>query len=210
MYKDTNLPNITIDHRESKSAYLNFLAKHQAFPFVLRPLRVGDIVIDNLVIERKVLPDFYLSLNEGRLFRQLRELKRFRPRQLLLLEGATTSAFLNKPGLRGLYLRITAGWQIPILYTRNPEDTAACIVAIARQGAFASSGPVSPRPRSKHFRDLSVSEKMLMQIPTIGYRRAEALITHFKTIEGIFGASEADLIKVPGIGAKRAKVILAI
>lgn len=71
----TNNPTpITIDSRERDAAYVALLGEKHLI--TIRTLPVGDIIIHDLGIERKTIDDLFFTLQEGRLFSQLRELKR--------------------------------------------------------------------------------------------------------------------------------------
>lgn len=202
--------NILIDHRESRAPYLHFLEEITPQVLVRTTLRAGDIQIGDLVIERKLLPDFYLTLNEGRLFKQLRKLKNSSRCHLLILEGTRPLNRTDQAGLSGLHIRITVGWQIPILYAQTPKETAHLIASIASQSIHASAGPVTPRPRNRNFAKQTVATRMLMQIPSLGFVKARNLLDHFKTLAGVLNASEKELLSVPGIGPSRANEILSI
>lgn len=78
--------SFTIDFREASSRYIEELQLKNVL-VNLTFLPVADIIFEDLGIERKTIGDFFESVNDGRLFRQLRELKRNFRRQLLLIEG---------------------------------------------------------------------------------------------------------------------------
>jgi excinuclease ABC subunit C len=50
-------------------------------------------------------------------------------------------------------------------------------------------------------------DSTLLQIPGLGRKRVEALLTHFKNVEEIAEADEQDIAKIGGIGLKLAKTI---
>jgi len=76
---------IIIDCRERGAAYIEHLQTN--LPVEIKFLDAGDIVVHDLGIERKTISDFFMTLEEGNLFNQLRRLKRGFIRQLLLIEG---------------------------------------------------------------------------------------------------------------------------
>jgi len=106
-----------------------------------------------------------------------------------------------------LYIRICAGWQIPILHTQDGRHTADVLVQISNQDVRAPAGPMRPRPRNPAYAIKEPALRMLTEIPGIGPKRAIALITHFRTIGTIMGALESELRKVPGIGRAHAASI---
>jgi len=199
---------IIIDSRERNAEYVDWLSSE--LEVELRLLESGDIIVHDLGIERKTIPDFFATLKEGRLFKQLREMKhRFR-RQLLIIEGRGMRLHLDNEPLMALYIRICAGWQIPILHTQDGRHTADVIVKIAKQDVRAPAGPMRPRPRNPAYAIKEPSLRMLTEIPGIGPKRAVALITHFSTISEIMGASESELRRVPGIGRAHAASICEV
>lgn len=176
---------------------------------MFRQLTAGDVLINGLAIERKTVEDFFLTLKEGRLFTQLRDLKRTYRRQLLLIEGTGLRIHLDNEPFFGVYTRLAAGWQIPILHTHGPEQTAECILRICHQDAVAPAGPIRARPRNPAYEIHSVTMRILLEIPGIGPSHVVALLEYFNTLDRIFTATEKDLRKVRGIGKARAKAIRA-
>ena len=116
---------------------------------------------------------------------------------------------LDQEPFFGLYIRLAAGWQLPVLHTQNAQQTASCLLRICHQDAVASSGPMRCRPRNPAYDLRSVTMRILMEIPGIGWHRAHTLLEHFATLDQIFAADEKALKKVRGIGRIRAKAIIA-
>jgi Fanconi anemia group M protein len=198
---------IIIDSRERDAEYVDWLRSDHEVQ--IRLLESADIIVHDLAIERKTIPDFFSTLREGRLFKQLREMKRRFRRQLLMIEGRGMRLHLDNEPLMALYIRICAGWQIPIIHTRDGRHTADVIVKIANQDVRAPAGPMRPRPRNPAYAIKEPALRMLTAIPGIGPKRAVALITHFRTISDIMSASESELRKVHGIGRAHAASICA-
>jgi Fanconi anemia group M protein len=117
---------------------------------------------------------------------------------------------LDDEPLMSLYIRICAGWQIPIVHTRDGQHTAYVIKQIAHQDVRAPAGPIKPRPRNPAYAIKEPALRVVTAIPGIGAKRALALISHFGTISAILGASESELRKVPGIGLTHAASICAV
>ncbi|HSN57574.1 MAG TPA: ERCC4 domain-containing protein, partial [Candidatus Sulfomarinibacteraceae bacterium] len=81
---------IAIDDRERGSGVIEALRDHPDVELTVRRLELGDYLIDRtLVVERKTLSDFALSVVDGRLFTQASRLARTsRARPCFILEGA--------------------------------------------------------------------------------------------------------------------------
>jgi Fanconi anemia group M protein len=108
----------------------------------------------------------------------------------------------------GIYIRICAGWQIPILHTRDGAHTAKVIRRIVHQDTCASAGVAQRRPRRK-IRTHPALE-VLKGIEGIGENRALKLLTHFGSLGDVFRASVKELRAVKGIGTRRAEQIFEI
>ena len=198
---------ILIDCRERGAEYIEHL--QTTLPVEAKFLDAGDIVVHDLGIERKTISDFFMTLEEGNLFTQLRQLKRSFIRQLLLIEGRGMRFHLDNYPLMALYIRICAGWQIPILHTRDGEHTASVIRQIAFQDLRESAGPMRSRPRNPAYKIKEPALRIVTSIPGIGIKRAQALIEHFDNVSAILGATEPQLLHVPGIGPTHAASIMA-
>ncbi len=197
---------LVIDSRERGACYIDSLRETHAVEIVY--LDAGDIIVHDLGIERKTIDDFFRTLGAGQLFPQLRKLKRAFRRQMLLIEGIGMRYHLDNDELMGLYTRICAGWQIPIVHTRDGEHTAQVIRQIYTQDVQEPAGIARFRPRHPASRMQETSLRMLTAIPGLGPKRAVALIRHFGQISSILGASEDELCKVPGIGRTRARGVV--
>lgn len=198
---------LKIDCRERGAEYIDFLRLTHT-PEILF-LEVGDIIVHDLAIERKTVGDFFATLQAGQLFPQLRRLKRAFRRQMLLIEGTGLRYHLDNEQFMGLYTRICAGWQIPILHTLNGEDTARVIRQILTHEVREPSGIPRFRPRNPAFEIREPSLRMLTSIPGLGPKRALALLQSFRTVSAVLAATEAELCQVPGIGRARARAIIA-
>ncbi len=200
---------IYIDSRELGAAYIDYLEEIEKVEVIYRQLAAGDILVNGLAIERKTVEDFLLTLQEGRLFTQLRTLKQTYCRQLLLIEGHGMRYHLDKDPFFGLYIRLAAGWQIPIFHTQGAEQTASCILRICHQDSVAPAGPMRARHRNPAWEISSVSLRVLMEIPGIGAKHASTLLEHFRTLDRVFAAEEKELRGVRGIGKTRAASLKA-
>ncbi|MFC1680110.1 ERCC4 domain-containing protein [Elusimicrobiota bacterium] len=101
----------------------------------MKRLPCGDYLVGHrFLVERKHAGDFAKSLYDGRLFRQLRYLRRSAPAPLLVVEGKT--ALFERfwpPALRSALLSVATDFRVPVLFTRRPEGTAALLLALGRR-----------------------------------------------------------------------------
>ena len=174
-----------------------------------RALEAGDYLLGGLIgVERKTTTDFVASVTRGRLFQQLFQLKRVVNKPLLVIEGAQDGLQrLHPNALQGALVSVAVAWSIPILWSRQPEETASFLHLIARQASMRRSRHVQPSGLKTSKTKQERQVQLLNQIPRIGGRGATALLDRFGSLGGLLTASERDLQKVRGIGRKKAAAI---
>jgi len=64
--------------------------------------------------------------------------------------------------------------------------------------------------RRRTFTPSQTARAVVESLPMVGPKLAKALLAHFGSVEALAAAPEKDLAAVPGVGAKRAKVIRAV
>ena len=207
---DQILPRIVVDSNEQDSAYIQILAKDDLFQLHRQRLEVGDILIQNLIIERKTGADLVNSIEDGRLFRQLIIMRRLHQKRLLLIEGpAQGRGKISRAAIEGTLTRVSAYQQIPILFSEGAEMTARLIKRAALQ-LYGFTPSQSARTiganRTHDFYQIHV----LVGIPGVGLARARALIKHFGTLAHVFMASADELQKVEGIGSYLARELVGL
>ncbi|MGD8294968.1 MAG: ERCC4 domain-containing protein, partial [Desulfobacterales bacterium] len=86
---NNNLPiHIIADDRECKSEVIQSLLQIEDVDVSIERLTMGDYQIDNrLLVERKTLKDFAISIIDGRLFKQMIRLANSKSKSVLILEG---------------------------------------------------------------------------------------------------------------------------
>jgi len=91
-------------------------------------LPLGDYEVDStLIVERKTLADFAVSVLDGRLFRQVGRLAREpEVRSCLILEGTPERyprLAIPTPAFQGALITVTLVFGVPVLRSANPEET---------------------------------------------------------------------------------------
>ena len=199
--------NIIIDHREPEMFRTIFSDEDSVS---VETLRVGDFLINGQwVFERKTLADLCGSLVDGRLFKQAVGLLQSEYHPVYILEGS--SADLKKAGVRresvqGALITLSVFFGLPVLRSLSPEETVRLMRYTVSQGVRFAEGGVQRfgyRPKGKKARQLYV----LQGLPTIGKKRANALLEYFGGIEAVMCADENELAEVDGIGAPIAEKI---
>jgi ERCC4-type nuclease len=192
---------IIADFRERNSLVPANLVK-LGFEVKFQELKVADFMVKDTAIERKTVSDFICSMINKRLLRQLEELQQY-PLKILIIEGleerelySDSEEGINPNAIRGFLLSIALKYKIPLIYTKNAEDTAKFISVLYKK---ESKGEISLRDASK--KTLSKKERMeyiLEGFPGIGPKTSKKLVKEFKTLKNIFNASEEDLRKILG------------
>src|SRR4030042_5977474 len=125
---------ILIDYRERNSLVASSLVE-LGFEIEFRELKVADYIVNNVAVERKTVSDFVNSIINKRIVRQLEELKQYENR-LLIIEGIEeqelysddcsdkSSRLIHPNAIRGFLLSVTIKHRIPVILTKNCEDTA--------------------------------------------------------------------------------------
>ena len=199
-----NLPiHIIADDRECKSDVIASLLQIDNFDITIRRLIIGDYQIDNrLIIERKTLKDFAISIIDGRLFKQMIRLAGSKSEGMLILEGTASDIAdlgITREAMQGALITVSLILGIPVLRSKDPSETAKLIVYIGRQIESIARGGVQRhgyRPRTKRKRQLFI----LQGLPGVGPERAERILARFGSVEAAISASSSELQSVDGIG----------
>ncbi len=214
---------IVVDANESRCGLAKLLARTWNHVEVKR-LPVGDVAIgDRIVVERKTNDDLRVSLNDGRLFRQARQLAETVDQPIVLVEGDPRQVCqqMGSGEYWGAVLAICVGFGIPLLTTLDVEGTARLLRHMAAQeskraarrrrwggqGIQASGPPATPaplRPQPLPFGAFDV----LLALPQVGPTRAKALAARIGGLGDLAKLGVRDLMDVPGIGADTAARIV--
>lgn len=198
------------DHRETRSGIPRLLCENAGLSVTLATLPVGDYIINSCIgVERKTAEDFVQNIISNRLFDQISRLKRSIAQPLLLIEGNpySTNHHICESAVRNAILSIMLAWQIPVLFSKDKNNTAAILGMIALQEQKAIlpvRGPQIYRPK----RILGKKLFLLQSIPGVGAALAMRLLQKFKNIRAVINASEKELRETEGIGRLKARAII--
>ena len=206
--KEKPKEKILIDYREKNSMVASELI-HLGFDIEFLELKVGDYLVKNIAIERKTVSDFITSMINRHLSKQIDELQQYE-NKLLLIEGieeqelySDNSERMNANSIRGFLLSILLKHKIPIIFTKNAEDTAKFIYVLARKKE--SESPLNVTKKS--FNKKEQMQFILESFPGIGPKTARKILEKFKTIKNIFNAPLEELQKEIGKKADIFKII---
>ena len=200
---------ITCDFREKKSGIPELLIQKNA-EVDFSNLIVGDYIINNqIIVERKSAEDFIQSIINNRLFEQCAKLKTKSERTLILVEGDPykTKHKINEQAIRGALLSILASWQIPIINSKNIDDSVEILCMLGIQ-SLKNSEFVRLQNGSRPKRIKNQTLGFLQGLPGTGPTLAGRLLEHFGNIRSIINATDEELTIIEGLGKKKAKKIV--
>jgi len=197
--------NVIADDREGKAEVTASLLATKDVNVRIDRLPLGDYMINNhLLFERKTLKDFAASIIDGRLFDQMIRLANSKYRGILILEGTgrdIAASGIRREAMQGALISTTLILGIPVLRSKEPNETARLMIYAARQiksiaaGGFQRHGY---RPKNKRKRQLFI----LQGLPGVGREKAVRLLDNFGSVEAVITADRHELQAVEGIGKK--------
>ncbi len=200
---------IVADYREKKSGIPDILIQREA-GVVFESLPAGDYIINGrITAERKSAEDFIQSIISNRLFEQCSRLKKTHGPVFLFIEGNPylTDHKIEKQAVRGAILSVMISWQIPVIFSKNPVDSAELLLQIGKQNqkgnSFVRQG-MGFKPKKLKNQQL----RFLQGFPGTGPTLAGRLFSHFGSIKAVINADREELLNVKGIGKMGAEKIL--
>ncbi|MFH1390879.1 MAG: DEAD/DEAH box helicase [Candidatus Diapherotrites archaeon] len=205
---------IYVDSREQASSVTVKLSKMDAV-IKVKQLEVGDFVLsDEVVVERKTIEDFLSSLIDGRLFNQLTMMSSNYNAPLIILEGnhdeLYTTRNIHENAIKAALASIALNYRVPILYTRDVEETAKLVFLIAKREQLGSEKEIKLRVGRKGLTIPEQQQYIMEGFPLVGPRLAKALLKKFGSIRSIVNATVKELQEVEKMGPKKAKKLLEV
>lgn len=124
---------ILIDDREYKSRVTDWFRKKENVEVIQQRLPAGDYIInDQLIFERKTLPDFAASIKDGRLFPQMQRLADTGKKSALLLEGTSKdlqNSLMRREAIQGALIQLiygNSGFKSHGCTGKRPADVLCC------------------------------------------------------------------------------------
>ena len=199
---------IIIDERERKSGIPDLL-RAVGINIEMKTLPVGDyIVAPETIVERKSIRDLVSSVFDGRLFDQCNRLKEHYQFPIILMEGNVDeiNEITENPLIfYGAVSTIALDFKIPIISTPSADHTAKLLVSLCSrketpQGPFLKKIKKSNNVQKQQLTALS-------SLPGVGEKLSIRMLKKFGSPLRVFNANLAELTKVEGLGAARAKKI---
>lgn len=199
---------IFVDSREKNSMVVAELSELGA-EFETKQLAVSDYIIGEIAIERKAISDFISSMINKRLPRQLEEMKQFK-KSMLIIEGYDKKDIydtgVHENAIRGMILSILLDFQVPIIFTKNEEDTAKYLAVLAKRFERKPQ-EVGLRAKKRVFSPKEQQQVIMEGFPGIGPSLAKELLKKFGSIKNIINASVEDLKQIKKLNEKKAKIM---
>ncbi|MBS3123237.1 DEAD/DEAH box helicase [Candidatus Woesearchaeota archaeon] len=209
--KQQSVVAILADHREKDNKVVKELIE-LGFSVRTEQLISADYLISGKVaVELKKVPDFVASLLDGRLLTQARELRQNFEKAVLVIEGEEdiyTVRKVHPNAIRGMLAALVLDFRIPVLYTKNPQETAALIGVMAKreQDTSRDFSLHERKPRSLK----EQQEFLVSAFPGIGVLTARNLLNYFGTIKKLVNATKAELVALDGVGEKTAERLIGL
>jgi ERCC4-type nuclease len=107
--------------------------------------------------------------------------------------------------LKGAMLSLAVMWRLPVIHARNPEDSLRILRFLARQ--LATNLGALPRYDRKPKRLASRKLYIVQGLPAVGPALANRRLLEFGSVERVITADRGMLVRVRGIGPKKAQRI---
>ena len=197
-----------VDYREVRSGVSQIL-EGAGVEVVLRTLEIGDYLLsDRVCVERKTTSDFISSLISGRreLFGQISDLARTFDKPVLIIEGDDLygQRQIHPNAIRGALTDIAIDFGVSIHLSKDAEDTALMIAAIARREQQDHGRKIVVHGKRSAMMLSHQQERVVSAIPEIGPVVVKNLLKHFGTVAAVMSASREELMAVELVGPKTA------
>ena len=206
-------PKVIVDFHEKNSLVASELI-NLGCEIEFKHLHIGDYIAKDVIIERKTVSDFISSMLNRRLINQLQQMRQVQNKLLIIEDIEEQELYssdkenkeksgINANAIRGMLLSIVLSFQVPIILTKNYEDTASFLAILAKKREKEIN--LNFKKKSRNVKEQI--QYIIEGFPGIGPKTAKKLLKEFKTIKNIINTSDEDLQKVIGKKADIFKMI---
>lgn len=199
---------IFVDHREKGSGVVKGLIYKDA-QIRLEQLKDADYVLsERCGVEFKTKEDFVDSIIDGRLLEQIKMMKKSFSRPIVLVQGEEdiySIRNVHPNAINGMLATIAVSYGIPILFTKNPEESSSLLWQIARREQLEYGAEFTPHSTKRISSIKDQQEYIVSSFPGIGMSLGKSLLREFKSIKNIVNSEKDDLKKAEKIGDKKAE-----
>lgn len=199
---------VTIDDREPFSLEEEF-RKTGNMIICRQRMIVGDYLLDNdLLVERKTIPDFCHSIKDGRLFNQAKLLAMSPVPAVYILEGKNRQfkdTDFSRQAIQSILISLSLSFRLPIIKTRDFQESVQVMLQCFKQLTKDRLDDQRFFPKSLRRKNppLHVQKVQILEgFPGVGVDRADRLLTKFGSLHAVFTAEKEELLNVPGLGEK--------
>jgi len=204
------LPRVIADERERQSGVPDRLSKLDVRVYYSR-LAVGDYVVNpEIAAERKSIGDFVSSVYDGRLFAQASALASSYRKPYIIVEGDVNKVggmVKNLASYYGAIASVTLAYDLRLMHTANPDETALAIAALVKNSRARPLPPGLTQPPPKSKDEAQQQLYFISALPGVGMKLAKRMLGLYGTPRRVVSLTEAQFAMVPGVGAKRASKI---
>jgi ERCC4-related helicase len=200
---------VIADYREKSSPVIKNLIS-SGVNLKLEMLDSADFILSHSCgVEFKTVPDFVNSIVDGRILEQVRNLKQRFEKPLLLIEGSEdlySVRNVHPNAVRGMLAAISVGFGVPILRSKDSEDSAGILESIAsrEQKKDSDFNIHFSKPKSEK----EMQEFVVSSLPSIGDKIAVELLKEFGSVKNVFNSDITSLKSVKGVGEKIAESLI--
>ncbi len=210
------MPLILVDDREKRSPVVEELQR-LGVEFKIERLDVADYDVGGVYgVERKTPGDFINSIIDRRLFDQATYLREAFEVPIIVVEGGFSRVLryrrINPHAIFGAMAALAEN-KISVIQTAGPRETAELLLVLQKRLEKKKRTYVPPSKKRVIKMNTSVPVvqlNLLSSIPGISFEMADKILRYFKTPRRFFAAPPSELKKVPGLGEKRVKRIIAV
>ena len=208
--KEDQVVAVLADHREDNKIVKELV--ELGISVKTGQLSSADYILSEKVgVELKKIPDFISSIIDGRLLGQIKELRNNFDKAVLIIEGDEDIYSIRKVhpnAIRGMLASIVLDFQVPVLYTKNPKDTAGLLAIMAKREQERSRELSFPGSKPRTVQEQQ--EFVVSSFPGIGMATAKKLLLEFKSLKNLVNSTKEELVKIDGVGDKTADRLLEL
>ncbi|MDP6505582.1 MAG: helix-hairpin-helix domain-containing protein, partial [Planctomycetota bacterium] len=166
------------------------------------------IISERLAVERRASNSFVNGIMDKSLFANaIFQRERF-GLPVLIVEGTVNYEFrgMDPQAVRGALTSMVIEYGLNVVSTQDTEETAHLLAMMIRQEQIGIP-EISLIPKRKATTLPDMQRRVIEMLPGCGRVMARDLLQHFGSVERIVRATVAELRKVRGVGAKKARQI---
>ena len=166
------------------------------------------IISKRLAVDRRTGNSFLNGIMDKTLFTSAIYLREHFRLPVLIVEGGFNSEYrgFDPQAVRGALSSIMLEYGLNVISTPDLDETIRLIAMMARQEQIGIPEiSLIPKRKAASFADLQ--RRVIEMLPGCGRVMARDLLQYFGSVERIIHASEAELRRIRGIGAKKAREI---